>query len=325
MYDLFTNRFMNQTMNIEGARPAPVQEAPPALLYEMIRSFVTLASTLNLSHAVKELDSTRQTVRRHISQLEASMGAPLFLVEDRRYQLSPLGEKVLPTAKDILARGKLWLRGQSRMVGHLQRLHASAGDWIFYQQQQPLGNIWSDASVLLRETFRAWTMAGGEIESPDFAHVRPYLIIYRQSDLGWICVEFGQKSAYVNWFGQDYARSSIGRPISQMPAGEEFSNLIYEAFAEVQAAQMARLDHVLTRMPKAQDGGAAPVAYQRLILSGFFPDRSPAVMSLVVPVDEVNIDGIDMSQVRDLDPVVPMGFSVEDARFERRPEGSSAD
>ena len=303
-------------MKIQNAIAASASETPPPLLFEMIRSFVTLAATLNLSHAVKDLDSTRQTVRRHISQLEASMGAPLFIVEDRRYQLSPFGETMLPTAKDLLARGKLWLRGQSRMVGELQRLHASVGEWIFYQQQQPLGKIWDDPSILLRETFRAWTMAGGEIESPYFAHVRPYLIIYRQSELGWICVEFGQKSVYVNWFGQDYARSSIGRPISQMPAGEEFSNLIYEAFAEVQTAQMARLDHVLTRMPRGYDGGPAPVAYQRLILSGFFPDRSPAVMSLVVPVDEVNIDGIDMAQVTGLDPVKPMEFDASDARFE---------
>ncbi|MEW9918440.1 LysR family transcriptional regulator [Marimonas sp. MJW-29] len=308
---------MNQTTNIENMAAVAATDAPPALLYEMIRSFVTLASTLNLSHAVHELNSTRQTVRRHISHLEACMGAPLFVVEDRRYQLSALGESMLPSAKDILARGALWLRGQSRFFNGLQQLHASVQDWDFYQQQQPLGNIWTDSSILLRETFRAWTMAGGEIESPLLAHVRPYLIIYRQSELGWICVEFGQKSVYVNWFGQDYARSSIGRPISQMPAGEEFSHLIYAAFEEVQAAQMARLDHVFTRMPRGEAGELTPVAYQRLILSGFFPDRSPAVMSLVVPVDEVHIPGIDLRQMSELGPVDVIELPPEEARFER--------
>lgn len=292
-------------------------EAPPALLFEMIRSFVTLARTLNLSHAVKELGSTRQTVRRHISQLEETMGGPLFLVEDRRYQLSELGDGLLPDAKDILARGALWLRGQARSVGQLQRLQANLEDWDFYQQQQPLGNIWSDSSVLLRETFRAWAMAGGEIESPAFAHVRPYLIVYRQSDIGWICVEFGQKSVYVKWFGQDYARSSIGRPLSKMPAGEEFSHLMYQSFIEVQAAQMARLDHVFTRMPRAGHEGLAPVAYQRLMLSGFFPDRSPAVMSLVLPVDKVNITGFDISKISGLDTVAALDLPIEEAVYER--------
>ena len=308
---------MNQSLAVENATSALPTDVPPALLFEMIRSFVTLASTLNLSHAVAELGSTRQTVRRHISQLEESMGAPLFNIEDRRYQLSPLGESVLPNAKDILARGSLWLRGQSRSVGQLQRLQANVGEWDFYQQQQPLGKIWDDPSVLLRETFRAWSMAGGEIESPALAHVRPYMIVYRQSDIGWICVEFGPKSVYVKWFGQDYARSSIGRPISQMPAGEEFSSLIYKAFDEVQAAQMARLDHVFTRMPRSDGDGLAPVAYQRLIVSGFFPDRSPAVMSLVLPVDTVNITGLDPMETNRLDPVEPFEFTSKDAIFER--------
>ncbi|MGC1503269.1 MAG: LysR family transcriptional regulator [Sulfitobacter sp.] len=307
---------MNKTIQLKKTATDIPVDVPPALLFEMIRSFVTLASTLNLSHAVKELDSTRQTVRRHIAQLEAAMGAPLFLIEDRRYHLSGLGESVLPDAKDILGRGTLWLSGQARSVGMLQRLQASVGDWDFYQQQQPLGKIWSDASLLLRETFRAWTMASGQIESKWFSHVRPYLIIYRQSDIGWICVEFGQKSVYVKWFGEDYARSSIGRPISKMPAGAEFSHLIYEAFDEVQAAQMARLDHVYTRMPRAGLEGLVPIAYQRLILSGFFPDGSPAVMSLVLPVDEVNIKDFDASKNDSYDVVEPFDFPPEEAIFE---------
>lgn len=293
----------------------PVTTAPPALLFEMIRSFVTLARTLNLSHAVKELSSTRQTVRRHIATLEEEMGAPLFYIDDRRYRLTEVGEAALPGAKDILARGTTWLRGQVSSIGHLQQLKARVGQWEFYQEQQPIGLIWKDPSLLLRETFRAWAMSGGEIENPSFAHVRPYLIIYRQSEGAWICVEFGQKSVYVNWFGQDYARSSIGRPISQMPAGEAFSHLIYEAFHEVEATQTARLDHVFTRMPRYPSEDLAPVAYQRLILSGFFPDGSPAVMSLIMPVDEVRITGLDPALIASIDPVEPVQFHSDDAIF----------
>ena len=56
--------------------PTPnLTEVNQPLLFEMIRSFTTLAQTLNLSHAVAELNSTRQTVRRHISQLEALRSA----------------------------------------------------------------------------------------------------------------------------------------------------------------------------------------------------------------------------------------------------------
>lgn len=297
---------------------APADQPPPALLFEMIRSFVTLASTLNLSHAVKDLNSTRQTVRRHIASLETAMGGALFAVDDRRYQLTEMGDSVLPDAKDILARGITWLRGQTSSKGHLQKLRAHVGDWDFYQEQQPLGAVWKDASILLRETLRAWAVSSGQIEAETFRHVRPFLIIYRRAEAGWICVEFGEKSAYVNWFGLDFARSSIGRSLGQMPAGEEFSHLIYQAFDEAESKQIARLDHVFTRMPHGHSHQNAPVAYQRLILNGFFPDGSPAVMSLVHPVTNLNISGLDISGVEGLLPMEIPDFSEEMARFEFR-------
>lgn len=307
---------MNKAVSLQDAMSSERVVAPPALLFEMIRSFVTLAAKLNLSHAVRELKSTRQTVRRHISTLEEAMGAPLFFVDDRQYFLTETGQNALADAKDILARGTTWLRGQSNTVGCLQHLKAKKGNWELHQEQQPLGKVWSDSSVLLRETFRAWTMSAGQIENELFAHVRPYLLIYRQTESNWICVEFGQKSVYVNWFGQDFARSSIGRPLSQMPAGEEFSHLLYQAYAEVQATETVRLDHVFTRMPYSGDGEPAPVCYQRLIMSGFFPDGSSAVMSLVLPVESVNISGIDPDSLIGLDPVEPLDFCASDARFE---------
>jgi hypothetical protein len=308
---------MNKPVNIEDGGASECFDAPPALLFEMIRSFVALSATLNLSHAVQELNSTRQTVRRHISTLEEAIGTPLFVLDDRQYTLSDAGHNALPGAKDILARGTTWLRGQSSSVGCLQRLKVAVGDWHFYQEQQPLGAIWSDPSLLLRETFRAWTMSGGQIESPHFEHVRPYLIIYRESESGWICVEFGRKSVYVNWFGQDFARSSIGRPLSRMPVGEEFSHLLDQAFAEVQASQTARLDHVFTRMPNRTGDGHSPVCYQRLILNGVFPDGSPAVMSLVSPANTVNISGLAENAFDGLEKMDPLNFDMADAVFER--------
>lgn len=307
---------MNKAVDLAKPSNAEVQDIAPPLLFEMIRSFVSLAATLNLSHSVKALNSTRQTVRRHISTLETAMGSALFSVDERQYSLTDAGRSALPGAEDILARGTTWLRGQSTSIGCLQHLKATHGDWHFYQEQQPLGRIWTDTSLLPRETFRAWSMSGGEIENPLFEHVRPYLIIYREAEPGWICVEFGQKSVYVNWFGQDFARSSIGRPISQMPAGKEFSHLLYQSFAEIQASQTARLDHVFTHMPQPDGRLSSPVCYQRLIMSGSFPDGSPAVMSLISPVDVVRITGLTQDDLMSVDPVEPLGFGVEDARFE---------
>ncbi len=62
-------------------------------MFEMLRSFTTLASTLNLSRAVIALGSTRQTVRRHIQQLEELRGEQLFEVHDRQYVLTEAGSR----------------------------------------------------------------------------------------------------------------------------------------------------------------------------------------------------------------------------------------
>ncbi|QFT57813.1 DNA-binding transcriptional activator GcvA [Sulfitobacter sp. THAF37] len=293
-----------------------VEAPPPALLFEMVRSFETLARTLNLSHAVKELGSTRQTLRRHIATLEAELGGPLFTVDERRYKLTEKGAASLAGAKDILARGKTWLRGASLAHGNLQFLKAHVGEWDFYQEQKPIGLIWEETSLLLRESFRAWALSSGQIESPNLAHVRPYLLVYRESGAEWICVEFGERSAYVEWFGLDYARSSIGRPIATLPAGEEFGHMLNQAFFDVQATQLARLDHVFTRMPLPDGSGWQPMAYQRLMMAGFFPDGSPAVLTLVVPSRTVSIRDLEPEKLAGLAELKAPDFGKNEARFE---------
>lgn len=295
---------------------ANLTDANQPLLFEMIRSFTTLASTLNLSHAVSELHSTRQTVRRHISQLEVLRGEPLFRVTARRYELTDAGHAALPEAQELLIRARAWSRGQSGSHGTLQYLKAQTGDWTFFQQQQPMGSIWRGDSVLLRETYRAWMMASGEIESPWLSHVRPYLMVYRNSENGWICVEFGEKSAYVNWFGRDYARSSVGRPIARLPAGEEFGQMLDQSFVDIEATQMARLDHVFTRMPKRSGEKQVTMVYQRLMMAGFFPDRSPAVMTLVVPTSDVKIDELEEVHRQTITEIEKPEFDPAHARFE---------
>lgn len=294
-----------------------MSEANQPLLFEMLRSFTTLAKTLNLSHAVSELQSTRQTVRRHIAQLEVLRGEPLFHVNDRRYELTAAGKAALPEAQELLVRARAWARGQTGSHGVLQYLKAQTGDWVIHQQQQPMARIWSDESILLRETYRAWVMAGGNIEDPCLSHVRPFLMEYRNSENGWICVEFGEESAYVNWFGIDYARSSIGRPIARLPAGEEFGKMLDQSFDEIEATQVARLDHVYTRMPQEGQEPKPPMVYQRLMMGGCFPDGSPAVMSLVVPTANVNIPELSDEEKQKITMIKPPEFDPDNAVFEQ--------
>ncbi len=286
------------------------------LLFEMVRSFTTLARTLNLSRAVEELNSTRQTVRRHIASLEESRGKPLFVVRDRRYELTEEGHAALPEALDLQARAATWMRGQTGSLDNLQYLKASEGGWDFFQQQHPIGRIWDSEAPLMRETFRAWAMSGAHIENDAFVHVRPFLIIYRHTEIGWVCVEFGEDSFYTKWFGVDMARSSIGRPLGGMPGGQDFARMLNQPFHDVESTQSARLDHVFTQVPRHGKEALVPISYHRLMLGGRFPDQSLAVLSLVIPTRDVQIHGLDASRLQDVEDFAPVIFDPKTAKYE---------
>lgn len=274
--------------------------APP-LLHEMMRSFAMLAETLNLSHAVMELQSTRQTVRRHITQLEEHMGVSLFTVEDRRYQLTDAGRAALGPALSIIAQGQSWLRGQVTHIEGMERLsYEDPNGWIFHQQQRSIDTVWTGKSDLLRAGIRAWAAAGGALEDPAFAAVRPYILVFRETPGGWICVELGEGSFYANWYGWATARSSIGRSLNQFPGGAEFGRLTNVPFQEIQETKTVRVDQVLTKMARVPGDTQYHVAFDRLMLGVRLPDGSPAVVSLVDRASELVIDGVDPGLMADM-------------------------
>jgi biotin operon repressor len=288
------NQHLIASEPVNPVPPLSLKEPAPPLLFEMIRSFVTLANTLNLSHAVAELNSTRQTVRRHIQQLEDAMGAPLFEIDARRYTLTQNGVDALPAARDILARGKLWIEGKSRHMQGLQRLsYEDKTGWSFYQQQQPLSLLWDGESPMLQAALDAWTESRGLLESEAFRTIRPYVLVYRDSPSGWICTEVGEKSFYTRWWGWANARSSIGRPLKQFTGGPDFEDMLNYAFREVQATKGLRLDEVVTRVPREEGGTPMPLAYKRLLMAGRFPDKSFALIAAIDRSSTLNIAGVD--------------------------------
>ena len=268
-------------------------DAPtPPLLYEMVRSFVTLARTLNLSHAVAELKSTRQTVRRHIAQLEDMGGKALFVIDDRRYQLTDAGLEALPEAEDILARCNVWARGQVR---HQDGMSLYAADFPnggnFYQQQKPINTIWTSERPLHAAALKAWALGEGELDSPAFQKIRPYAMVYRNSPNGWICVELGEQSSYVSWFGLANARSSVGRVLGELPGGPDFGRLLSMPFHEVEQALNARVDHIYTQIVWGPDEKLEQICYARLLLGCRFPDGSFALVSIVDRHNGIDISG----------------------------------
>lgn len=275
--------------------------ATPALLHEMMRSFTALARTLNLSQAVEELGSTRQTVRRHISQLEEAMDGKLFDVQQRRYSLTDMGARALAPAQLLLDQGGVWYQGQFQNVGGMLRFSFEGKQgWEYHQQQQPISVVWSCKSDLMRAAVKAWTMSEGRIESQHLVQVRPYMLAYREIADGWICVEVGERSFYSNWFGWAQARSSVGRNLNQFPGGEEFASLANAPFTDIKNGHGARFDQIVSKMRLNEDGPMQLIAFDRLLLGVQMPDGSHAIVSVVDRACEIRIADLDPKILEDM-------------------------
>lgn len=291
--------------------PLPdIQELNQPLLFEMLRSFTTLAHTLNLSHAVDDLNSTRQTVRRHIAQLEELRGEALFVVVNRRYELTPAGEAALPSALSLLGHGRLWLKGQIKDVDGLMGMsYTDKSGWYYHQQQQPISIAWSNPSGLFRAAIQSWGEAQGALEHPRIARVRPYALIYRDTAAGWICTEVGEKSFYSRWWGWAAARSSVGRSLDQFPFGPELARVMDVPLREVQTTRGMRLDQVVTRIPRRPGEAPEHLVFERLLLGCHMPDGSFALMVVVDRPDTIRVAGLDQSSLEDMSDDVYVNFS----------------
>ncbi len=284
----------------DGSGPATtpsLQSAP--LLFEMLRSFTALARHLNLTRAVEELNSTRQTVRRHVANLETLKGGPLFELQDRQYTLTALGHRILPEARDLISRAEGWVSGQSSMVKGLQSLKfISPEGWSLHQQQHPIVRIQNQDSKLLQDVLQAWALSNGQLEHEAMQAVRPHLMVFRQVEGRWLCVEMGEESSYTSWFGWAKARSSIGRDIGGMPGGEGFGHLVNLAYLEVQATHAPRLDHTYTQIPRVDGGPRETLCYERLLTAWRFPDESFAMVSVVRRTHNVELQGVSCELIR---------------------------
>ncbi|WP_424939343.1 LysR family transcriptional regulator [Aliiroseovarius sp. S253] len=255
----------------------------PALLYEMLRSFASLAQTLNLSKTVKNLGSTRQTVRRHIDHLEEYMGNPLFSFENRQYKLTETGENALKEAEELLARGEAWLNSESRHVLGLHYLALQEGKIPYFLQQHPLTSLWDNSSELLKFGFHSWAQSEGELESPSFASLRPYLMVFRYNPQNgdWICTEVGDKSSFATWFGWEKYRSAVGRSAVNLPTDKGYSYLLTQSFHDVASTRSLRLDHIHTHMPYGPEDIPTPISYHRLVMACRYADGDLALATLI--------------------------------------------
>lgn len=287
-------------------------DTPPSTLFEILRSFTTLANTLNLSETVQRLGVTRQTVRRHINTLEELKGAKLFELRNRSYTLTDAGMQCRLEAQVILDQTEDWLRNRSvraRSKGALERVtYKDEKGYCFHAQQHHLGRLWTDAPPLLRRGFEAWSRAELKLEHSAMEQIKAYRLVYRRLQDNWLCVEIGERSSYATWLGWEWAKSAVGRFSQDDPVGTDFDNFMSQAYNSVFVAGGARLDHIAGLIPRARDAAPTPARFQRLLLGCVFPDGEPALALFVARTNQVEISGLPPDEI----PEMPAELLMED-------------
>lgn len=259
----------------------------------MLRSFVTLARSLNMTNTVQELGISRQTIRRHVNELEALREVSLFDFTDRKYSLTPEGRQALFEAEVLLQKASNWICDNAGLVNGLPSVNLDLADGIpFHAQRHPLHLVWTMAPPLLQRGLIDWTAARTQIEDSQFQKIRDYLIIYRKSRNDWICTEVGEKSSYVSWLGWSWAKSAVGSSFESDPVGNAADAFLLDAYETVSRTGGIWYDHISTKLLRSDAEKPIPVNYQRLVFSVLFPNGEPAVASLVARTNNISIFGL---------------------------------
>ena len=276
----------------------------------MLRAFVCMSRNLNLSKTCQELGATRQTVRRHLTDLERIKGEPLFQVTDRQYQLTPHGLASLDGAKSLLLHLDTW-SGESSLSkqfsdGLESSRYVDAEGREFFSQQHSVSKVALNGLPLIKSAFVAWGNSETQIEHEAMEAIRPYSVTYRKGPLGWVFVDIGTESAYAKWFGWAWSRSAIGKLMNEDNVGDEFNEFISGAYSRIYDEGGVRLDHLFAHLPK--DGGdPLPVTFQRLLLGCVFPDGTPGLNVLAVITEQVEIDALSDEHK----PAIPEGLVMD--------------
>lgn len=278
----------------------------------MLRAFVSMSRTLNLTRTCEELGATRQTIRRHLNDLEHIRGESLFEIVDRQYRMTECGEAALPGAVSLLLDLDAW-SGKSALkrsqIGGLETSsYIDADGYEFFSQQHPVSRIAVDGLPLAREALNAWGAAAGQIEHEAMEQIRRHTVLYRKGPAGWVFVDVGAKSAYAKWFGWAWSRSAIGKLMDEDNVGDEFNEFISGAYSRIYEEGGVRLDHLYAHLPK--DGGdPQPVTFQRLLLGCLFPDETPGLVVLALITRQIEIEALAESLL----PTIPEHLIMDDA------------
>jgi regulatory helix-turn-helix LysR family protein len=281
---------------------------------DMFETFITLSRTKKMPETVTRLSITRQTVRRHIDNLEQAKGEKLIILKNHKYELTDAGLKFLPEVEDIIDQADSLLGGyhfKNDVIDGLNRTtyHDRRGH-DFHSQQHPLNRLWIDSPPILQRSFLAWSNSQFKIEDPLMVPIKPFMMIYRKNSEGWICTHIGEKSSYATWFGWEWAKSGIGQLSSEDPTGREFDKFATKAYAQLSRHGGIRLDHVFAQIPRETGGEPEPVSFQKLLFSCVYPNKQLAIGLVVARTNRIEILGLEAKDIPKMSDDLLMEFDL---------------
>lgn len=285
----------------------------PAVFYHMLRSFIELAETLNLSAAAKKLETTRHTIKRHIAELESLKGQKFFTYDNRSFKLTMQGLSALEEARYLVSQANSWLAKKSDAGEQFPNSVFQNQDEYLYVEEYQIADVWKYGVPLLQAGLKCWVEAKGQIENEEFAKIRPYLVMFRSQQESWLCVEIGEESSFMSWVGWKVAKSSIGTCLDFDPIVSKSGRQMTDAYKYAAKSGGIVYEHVCATLPRGGVEGLHPVNFQRLIFSCFYPDGSLALATLVARTNKVLIEGIDPAVVPKMPDADVMEFDIEDS------------
>ncbi|MEM7426384.1 MAG: LysR family transcriptional regulator [Pseudomonadota bacterium] len=285
----------------------------PNNLYAILQSFLTLATTLNLSRTTRALQITRQSVRRHIVQMEELAGTKLFSYRNNQFSLTADGIRWQREVELVLEQTRMLFDAPTSLIDGMPTVNLTlpGDDNYFYAQQHPIVRIWDETAVpLIREGFEAWSLGASSLEHPAMQGIRPYLVVYRQLKEDWVYTEIGEKSSYASWLRSSLSRSAVGRTYLDDILNTKADRFLLLAHTSVSRTGTPWYGHVSTKLPREKMGDLVPVNYQRLVLPCHFPDRSPAIAVLIARTNRIDIAGLDPADYLRMPPKELMEFEI---------------
>lgn len=261
-------------------------------MYEMLRSFCTVAETLSITKSVDRLGFTRQTIRRHLDDLEELLNCKLFQVSNRQYSITKDGLQYLEGARELLDDLGTWLTDKYVSRNELEKIqyHEPDPGFFYFCQQQQLVDVWDKAMPMIRDGLSAWADASAKTEHPAIEKIRPYLLIYRRNRGDWICTHVGEKSSYATWLGLTWAKSAIGQAVFDDTSNSGDKPFLVKTYDTIFYQGCPRYDHIYGKYAREENGVAMPVSFQRLMLPLILPNGDPVLGVLVGRTNDIAID-----------------------------------